>query len=184
MAIETDKAKAIEAAKAKLHEARSFLGDMREAEKKAFGEPRFEHYLSAFLNAGRTVDNRLRNGCAATYPAWRKTWDAQHPSEDRVLKSMHDRRANEFHESGSGHTAKSEQIEVGVGSSYSDKSGTLEVMGSPSQQMGPGLRAAISKSRYFFDVDGTERPVTDVCAEYLRVLEQMVAQFESDDTSP
>jgi hypothetical protein len=45
---------------------------------------------------------------------------------------------------------------------------------------GVEVAATISKSRYSFDVGGTERPVTEVCAEYLTALEQMVAQFESD----
>ena len=56
-------------------------------------------------------------------------------------------------------------------------------MGSPSPLLGVDLRATISKPRYFFDVDGAERPVTEVCAEYLTVLERMVARYEAD-TAP
>ena len=135
MAFETFEEK-MEAVKAKLHEAQSFLNDMREAEKKAFGESRFEHYLSAFLNAGKSVDNRLRNKFAGTYPAWRDKWNAQHPSEDRLLESTHNKRAAEVHQGGSGRRVKTEQIKAGTGSSYSDKSGTLEAWGSPSPLLG------------------------------------------------
>jgi hypothetical protein len=53
-------------------------------------------------------------------------------------------------------------------------------MGSPSPLMGDDLGATISKPQYVFDVDGTERPVTEVCAEYLTVLEQMVAKYKAD----
>jgi hypothetical protein len=172
---------AIETVEAKLHEARSNLDEMRDQEQRAFGDKsRFDHLLSAFLNAGRSVDNRLRHECKATYPAWRKIWNAQHPSEDSILESMHARRATDFHESGSGRIVKTKEIKVGVGGSYSDKSGTLEVMGSPSPLMGDDHGATISKPQYVFDVDGTERPVTEVCAEYLTVLEQMVAKYKAD----
>jgi hypothetical protein len=171
----------IESVEAKLHEARSFLEEMRNQEKKAFGDRgRFDHLLSAFLNAGRSVDNRLRHEFKATYPAWRKAWNAEHPSEDRILKSMHDKRDTDFHERGSGRIVKTKEIKVGIGSSYSDQSGTLEVWGSPSPLMGVDLGATISKPQYVFDVSGTERPVTEMCAEYLMLLEQMVAKYKAD----
>ena len=83
-----------------------------------------------------------------------------------------------MHEGSPGHTPKpGEKIKVGTGSSYSDESGKLEVWGPP------GLDATISKRDYVFDVCGTERPVTEACAEYLAALEQMVAQFEADTSS-
>ena len=77
-------------------------------------------------------------------------------------------------------SSSSKQIKVGVGSSYSDKSGTLHVFGTPSPLIGIDAGATIYAPQYFFDMDGTKRPVTEVCAEYLTVLEQMVAQYEAD----
>jgi hypothetical protein len=171
----------IENVEAKLHEARSFLDQMRHQEQRAF-KSQFHHYLSAFLNAGRSVDNRLRHEYKATYPTWRQTWDTQHPSEDRLLKETHDRRATDFHERGSGLIVKSQQIKVGSGSSYSDKSGKLEVWGSPSPLMGVDLGATISKPQYVFEIRGAERPVTEVCAEYLAMLQEMVGQFKADQS--
>jgi hypothetical protein len=167
-------------ARGKLQEARGLLDDMRRQELKAFGDKsRFNYYLSAFLNAGRTVDYRLRHEYAASYPAWREKWNTQHPSEDHLVKFIHEKRRLEVHERGAGHVSRSEQIKIGVGGSYSDESGTLQVMGSPSPLMGTNVGATISKTRYFFDVDGTERSVTEVCTEYLSVLERMVADFEA-----
>jgi hypothetical protein len=172
---------ALEAVKAKLHEARSFLDEMRGQEQMAFGDKsQFDHFLSAFLSAGRSVDYRLRCECKATYPGWRDKWNAQHTSEDRLIELMHNIRASEVHARGSGRSAKSEQIKVGIGGSYSDKSGTLEIMGSPSPLMGGDMGATISKPLYIFNVFGTERPVTEVCNEYLTLLDQMVAQYEAD----
>jgi hypothetical protein len=49
--------------------------------------------------------------------------------------------------------------------------------------MGVDLGATISKPQYVFDVSGTERPVSEMCAEYLTVLEQMVAKFKADTCS-
>jgi hypothetical protein len=173
---------AIENVETKLQEAQTFLDKMRDQEQTAFGhkEP-FDHLLSAFLNAARTVDYRLRHEFKATYPAWRKTWNAKHPSEDRLIEFMVARRRNEVHESGSGRIEKTKDIKVGVGSSYSDKSGsTLFVMGSPGPLIGADTGTTISKPQYFFNVSGIERPVTEVCAEYLTLLSQMVAQYKTN----
>jgi len=168
-------------ARGKLQEAREFLDEMRRQEQKAFGDKsRFDYYLSAFLSAGRTVDYRLRHEYKESYPAWREKWNAQHPSEDRLLKFMHEKRRVEIHEGGSGRISRSEQIKIGVGGSYSDESGTLEVMGSPTPLMGHDVGATITKARYFFDVDGTEGSVTEVCADYMTALERMVADFEAE----
>jgi hypothetical protein len=177
----------IQAVKEKLQEARSCLGEMLDYEQRAFGGgPRtFDQALSGFLGAGRSVDYRLQYEFGDKYRKWRKAWDAQHLSEDRILESMHKKRDTDVHQSGSGRDIKSEKIKVGVGSSYTDKSGsTLTNMGSPSPQMGVDLSATISKPRYVFNESGTERPVTKVCAEYLVVLEQMVGLFEADELQP
>jgi hypothetical protein len=172
---------AIENVELKLQEVRSFLDKMRDQEQKAFGDKEpFDHYLSAFLNAARTVDYRLRHECKATYPAWRKAWNAKHPSEDNLIKCMVGKRRNEIHEGGSGRIVKTKEIKVGVGGSYSDKSGTLEVMGCPSPLLSENTGATVYVPQYFFVIDGVERLVTVVCAEYLALLEQMVAQYKTD----
>lgn len=75
----------------KLLEAQFFSDEMIKQERSIFiganpfepFEP-FDHYLSAFLSAARTVDYRLRHEQAAIYPDWRKAWDASlipHPSD-------------------------------------------------------------------------------------------------------
>ena len=170
---------AIENVETKLQEARRFLDDMRDQEQRAFGDKApFDQFLSAFLSATRSVDYRLRHECR-TYPAWRDEWNVKNPSEDRLIKSMVDVRDNEVHGSGSGLIKKTKEIKVGLGSSYSDKSGTLWSFGSPGPLIGADTRATISKPQYFFDIDGIERPVTEVCAEYLALLEHMVAQYKT-----
>jgi hypothetical protein len=119
----------------------------------------------------------------ANYETWREAWNAQNPSKDSCLKRIHDKRDTDVHEGGSGPIVRLKQIKVGVGDSYSDKSGTLESWGTPSPLIDVDTGATIYVPQHFFDIDGTERPVTEVCAEYLTALEQMVAQYEAD-TSP
>ena len=174
----------IESVKTKLHQARSSLDEMRACKRRAFGdnEAKFGKALSGFLGAGRSVVYLLEK--MASYKTWRKEWNSENPSKDRLLKCIHDKRDKEVHEGSPGHTPKpGEKIKVGPGSSYSDESGKLEVFGSPSPLLEVDLSTTISKTDYVFDVCGTERPVTEACAEYLTVLEQMVAKFEADTSN-
>jgi hypothetical protein len=158
----------------KLREARFFLDKMKDQESGAFGdrEP-FDFYLSAFLNAARTVDYRLRHEQATTYPAWRKIWDANSPtSEQRLIKFMATDRRVEVHESGSTRSIKTEHVNI-AGGSYSDEWGTGEVSGPPGMPPAFHIRAA-----YNFTIDGVERKATDACADYLALLERMIAEFK------
>jgi hypothetical protein len=165
----------IEGVEKKLREARFFLNEMIERERMAFGDgERFDFYLSAFLSAGRTVDYRLRHQQTA-YPTWRTAWDTRNPAQQGLIKFMVDDRNIEVHESGSSRSTKTEEIKVPVGGTYSDKSGTLQSMGSPW-----AAPAVIGKPTYNFTIDGTDRKATDACGEYLALLEQMVAAFKAD----
>ena len=52
---------------------------------------------------------------------------------------------------------------------------TSEVIGPP------GMRPAYYlKPAYNFTIDGVERKATDACAEYLTLLERMLAEFKAD----
>jgi len=163
----------------KLREAQFFVGEMRDRERRAFGDKEpFEFCLSAFLNAARTVDYRLRHEQPA-YPAWRKMWNAAHRREDDLLQFVSEDRRVEVHESGSARIVKSKEIKIGPGGSYSDASGRIEVFGPPATVAGGNTGATIQVPQYVFIVDGTERPVTEVCNECLKVLEQIVAEFKA-----
>jgi hypothetical protein len=168
----------------KLREADFFLGKMREQESRAFGDKEpFDFYLSAFLNAARTVDYRLRHERGATYKNWRATWDASlPPGQNRLIEFMVCDRNIEVHESGSGRSVKSEEVPITGSTTYSDKSGTLHVFASPRALMpdkaGPDV--VISKPSYHFTIAGSERSATEACAEYLSLLSGMVEQFKAD----
>jgi hypothetical protein len=142
----------------KLAEAQFFLEKMSQAEW-AFGDHvQFDYYMSAFLNAGRTVDYRLSHEQKAIYKSWRKSWNVHlTPEENSLIKFMVDDRNDEVHESGSSRGVGQEDIKVGVGSSYS-----------------------IRKPTYYFTIAGAERGAIEACAAYLALLQRMVAKFEAD----
>jgi hypothetical protein len=176
----------IERVQKKLREARFFLHKMREDEAKAFGEKAFEFYLSAFLNAGRTVDYRLRHEHRAVYEPWRESWGKSHLQEDVLIKFVHDERREEVHEKGARHSAQ--DVDIPVRHSYSDASGSTEFSQSPQvirsllmNQSGDEVGAVITKQEYYFSVDGNDRRVVDVCEKYLEYLEKMLAQFQADN---
>jgi hypothetical protein len=76
-----------------------------------------------------------------------------------------------------------EEIKVGVGSSYSDRSGRVEAYGSPAiiSALGINATAIVYRATYSCIIDGKKRKVTEVCAEYLALLQRMVADFEAAD---
>jgi hypothetical protein len=165
----------------KIGEAQFFLAKMIERERRVFGGPeQFDYYISAFLNACRTVDYRLCHEQKATYKAWRKAWNARlTPEDSSLIKFMVDDRNVEVHESGSRRNVGQEEIKVGVGGSYSDGSGTLEVFGSPSVLLGVDTAAVIHKPTYYFTIAGSDRSATEACATYIALLQRMVAEFEA-----
>jgi hypothetical protein len=173
----------IESVEKKLREAQSSLHKMREQEQRAFGDKEpFDDYLSAFLNAARTVDYRLRHEYPTTYPAWREGWNAKNPDDDRQIRFISSKRRDEVHAAGSGRKLKTKEVKVGVGGSYTDKGGsTLQVFGTPTPLTeGVNTGATIFMPAYVFEMeDGTERPVTDVCAQGLAALTRMVDEFRA-----
>ena len=120
----------------KLQEARFFLGKMAERAEMAFGEHQeSDFYLSAFLNAGRSVDYRLRHEQGATYSTFRVSWDnALSPDEQRLMKFMVDDRNFEVHASGSNRAELENRIPVY--GSYQDKSGKVTVFAPPATPPG------------------------------------------------
>ena len=165
----------------KLREAEFFLEKMRERERMAFGDPEvFDFLLSAFLNAVRTVDYRLCHEQKRTYPDWRaKTWNVANPMEDSRLQFLSSDRRVEVHESGSARVEQWKTSKVAPGDTYSDPSGRLEVFGAPSTLTGVDSGATVRTPKYVFRIDGSERPVIQVCAEGLAALNQMVADYKA-----
>jgi hypothetical protein len=160
----------------KLAEAEFFLNLMIAQEPQIFAnkEP-FDYYLSAFLNAARTVDYRLRHEQGVIYKPWRGAWDATlSPSERGLMKFIDDDRRVEVHDSGSSRNVAREGVVFPIGT-HQVSSGILTISGPPGMQPAVGYRPT-----YSFTIDGADRKVTEACAEHLTLLRRMVAQFEAD----
>ena len=165
----------IERVEKKLGEVRFFLRKMIEQERMAFDDKEpFDFYLSAFLNAARTVDFRLRHEQEARYSSWRMAWDAK-LTDNCLIKFMVDNRNVEVHERGSSRAVKTEDRELGPGT-HSFASGTMDIVGPP----GVWPLAVIQVPTYNFMIEGTERKATEACGEYLALLERMVTTFKAD----
>jgi hypothetical protein len=158
----------------KLREVRYFLTRMCEEERKSFGDKDpFDFNLSAFLNAARTVDNRLHHEQKKLYKLWRETWDKKLPAWHKCLMDfMREDRVAEVHKRGSCRVEKKERIPVH--GTYSDASGSLITHSPPGTQP-----AVIHATAYYFTIDGVDHKATEVCAELLSLLEGMVAEFKA-----
>jgi hypothetical protein len=73
-------------------------------------------------------------------------------------------------------------VEFGIGEHrLPGGQGTLTVSGIPATLSGDSsLPVTIYRPTYTFTTDGIERKATEVCREYLALMQRMVAQFEAD----
>jgi len=151
----------------KLAEADFFLAKMTKQEQRPLGDrERFEYYLSAFLNAARTVDYRLCHEQEPIYKPWREAWNAHlSPEENGLIKNMIDDRNLEVHESGSRRSVGQEDIDY-----------TRPMVRSGRSFGGENLVA--HKATFSLTINGTDRRATEACREYLDLLRPMVAEFE------
>jgi hypothetical protein len=149
----------------KMEEAQFSLGKMTEQERQISGDKQpFDYYLSAFLNAARTIDYRLRHEQGATYRPWRDAWDTRLTLEQRsLMKFIADDRADEVHESGSRREVGQEGVKFGIGEHRLPDGSTLTVAGVPAPLSGILPAVVAYKPTYSYTIDGAERKVTEAC---------------------
>jgi len=153
-----------EKAEKKLGEARLCLDQMIEQEGLIFpDQAKFNASLNGFLAAGMTVCDQFPK---KAIQAWK---DGLPQEQARLWEFMRNERNRDQHKGRPRRRMKHQKIKVGIGSSASDKSGTLTAMGSP--WAGP---VTIRKQISYFIIEGTECKATEACSEYLTLLEQMV----------
>jgi hypothetical protein len=163
----------IDKSEKKLREVEFFLRKMTDQEGLAFGDKEpFDFYLSAFLSAADSVVDRLMREQPLTFPDWRKTWlNGLSADEAEVLKFMRCDRNQETHQTGSKRSLKTEEHAI-LGNAYSEPGMNVQIIAAP------GTGAVICKPSYSFTVAGTERKVTDVCRQCLKLLQRMVMEFK------
>ena len=182
----------------KLAQPYVFLEQMRERERNLTGEP-FEALLSAFLTSAMAVRDPFLHD-----KNWWENWEQNNLTRDqiRLLAAMREGRHDEAHigrkfarkshrarsasrkraEAGFKLSVGHEEIKIGSGGSYSDRTGQVHGYGSPAVLLSLGINSTstIHKQTYSFEIDGEQCKVTDVCATYLALLERMVTQYEAD----
>jgi hypothetical protein len=162
----------------KLAEADFFFGKMCGEEPRFIGDKEpFDYYLSAFLNAGRTVDYRLIHAHGGTYKPWRDAWRQRLAAgEDRLIEFMFQDRNIEVHATGSNRSRGQEGVEFGIGEHRLPRGQGMIQIGGP-----PGMPpATLYRPTYSFTIDGTDRKAIEACRAYLALLHRMVEQFEAD----
>ena len=180
-----------------LAEAHLFLAKMIERERQLTGEP-FTSYLNAFLMAAMAARDAFHTKANKAIKDRREKWEKCLTSDEaRIYEAMRAARDDEAHIARKSRPAKprrraktagfklyveQEEIKVGVGSSYSDRSGRVEGYGSPAVLLALGVNTTVVayKDTYNFNIDGQQRKVTQVCDEYLALLQRLVTQFEAD----
>ena len=93
--------------------------------------------------------------------------------ETGLIKFMVDDRNIEVHQSGSSREIKEGGVTLGIGEHRLP--GGIHTVSGP-----PGTTATIRSNEYNFTINGVERKATEVCADYLALLQRMVTQFEAD----
>ena len=157
----------------KVREAARFLGELQERDREAFGNHEdFDHALSAYLSAARSVDYRLRHIYGDPYRTYfENTWKpALTPAQRCLLEFMITDRNHEVHHAGSSRRRGEERIPVR--NRYENGSGSMTVfgpLGAPPVQ--------IVKPAYTFKIDGHQLPVVKSCREFQQLIERLVEDF-------
>jgi hypothetical protein len=170
-----------------------FLAKMIEREQQLIGES-FNSYLNAFLMAAMAVRDPFGSKAVKD---WRENWEKSlTPDQARIYDAMREARKDEAHIARKLRPAKSrrrakprfklcieqEEIKVGIGGSYSDRSGRVDGYGSRAAFLALGINSdiVIYRDIHSFTIDGQKRKVTEVCTEYVQLLQRMVTEFEAD----
>jgi hypothetical protein len=163
----------------KLREAAFFLDKLRGQEPVIFGDKEpFHFYLSAYLSAARSVILRLEREHVLRYNVWRKRWHKTTLNADQysLMIFMADERNYEVHESSPNRIVGEEGVKLPGGTHSRD--GAIFTHSGPA-----GTESVVSRPTYSFTKDGNDVKVTKACAEYLELLQQMVAEFEAAQSS-
>jgi hypothetical protein len=169
----------IQKAEDKLREARLFLDKMVEEERPLSRDKEaFNRYLNAFLRAGMTVwecfyaqqnperDKKVKD--------WRERWKDGLASENKALyEFMQKNWGREVHAQSTALKVKTERRIID--DVHVDKTGRFETIRAP----GTEPSYVENSEEYHFTIEKVDRKVTEVCGEYLALLDRMVAEFKA-----
>jgi hypothetical protein len=152
----------------KLRETKFFMGKlMQEAQTTNLDKEDFEFLLSAFLTAGRSVRDVLKNE-HRSYKAWyQSVWKTKLRSEESELfEFMRVQRNIEVHDLGAETQESIEMIPL------------AHAANSPLYVAYGDTGAEIGRKVYYFEIDGKPENALDVCRCYLDLLVRLVDDFD------
>jgi hypothetical protein len=153
----------------KLRETKFFMGKlMQEAQTTKLDKEDFEFLLSAFLTAGRSVRDVLRNE-HRSYRAWYQPgWKTKLRSEESQLFDFMQKQRNiEVHRLGAETQESIEMIPLAHASGNSPLYAAYADTG-----------AEIGQKVYYVKINGKHEKALDVCRRYLDLLLRLVDDFD------
>ena len=153
----------------KLRETKFFMGKlMQEAQTTNLDKEDFEFFLSAFLTAGRSVRDVLKEE-HRSYTAWYQPgWTTKLRSEEsQLLEFMRKLRNTEVHDLG----AQTQQSIEMIPLAHALGNSPLYVAYADSD-------AEIGRKVYYFEIDGKPEKVLGVCRRYQDLLVRLVDDFD------
>jgi len=175
----------IERTRRKLDEARFFYGRLvKERQRKTLMNPSaFGYYLSAFIQAARSVTWRLGNEESDKWKAWRPKWERTLSDEDKkLLRFTRKLRNAEVKQGGTDLVVELEEVEVRL-FMLSGADFDLERQ-HPAHGMSsmPGVaQPKMVRSTYYFEHEDGKEEVTEMCKRYLDFLDKMLNDFCADN---
>ena len=163
----------------KLFQAQACLREMQLQERRAFNSNNvFEHNHDGFLGACSTVRNLFhqRGGRQKdkAIKDWKSIWENNLTKEQKSLYvHMQDDRDETQHAGQSTRIVKKKELKIGQ--YYRDDACIMESNAGPPGTVG----ATVEKAHHVYVIDGVERDVTTVCSDYLKLLQQMVAEAKA-----
>ena len=162
----------------KLREAEFFLSKAKEADGDARLESEeFDFYLSAFFAAARSVTLVWQHEDKPSYDSFAGPWWlARSANEQRLADFMNKERVDVIHRTGFG-TRDREVEEVDL-ETYQNQRGEKRpgtVLIITALERGP--RSQIMVARHYLAFDGKRILAVEVCARYLDLLRQLLADF-------
>jgi hypothetical protein len=143
----------------------------------------FQFYLSAFMQAARTVPWRLKKEEKEKYLAWLLTWERQVTAEETaLLKFTNDRRIDEVHRDGIETIVEWQDIDIyDLLKSSTVHSKIFDVSNRAyDSAMPPGSRPSrisVTFPAFYFDREGVKEDVIETCKKYLDYLDRLVQEF-------
>jgi hypothetical protein len=163
---------AIPATDQKLQEARYYLELLSDSEDAAVQR----RHLSAFLAAARSITFALQSEAKTEYDTWFSAWfETLTPEDRRLMNFMKEQRNAELKRAGAAVSATVEERSVWQRKNSGPNTPIAAALLALNEY---GSNATVGVPALVFEVDGTSKRASDLCAGYVALLGALVADFK------